>query len=244
MAGASVGLSAILVQEGGIKLNGSMVEVEAEIRPSDVVEIGDAKLVVEAVRVPESKGIAAVSAGGMGLKLEDPAVATAAGTVLPAAQTAMQADVQAAAPPRSSGASLFNVREARPRGEVLEVVAYWDKTIIEAEYFHRDFKEFNKVTIGTTDVSHFIAANRDMKTIKRHVLAEFSGSGYRLNLINGMTARVRKGGKVSRIEGSQRISLGKRDFGASCFWRSQVFSYFCQATQCYFATGAQPRSVF
>ena len=215
-----------LGSEGGIKLNGSVVEVEAEIRPSDVVEIGAAKLVIEAVRAHESKGIAAISAGGMGLKLEEPAAATDAGTALPAAQTAMQADVQAAAPQRSSGASLFNVREARPRGEVLEVVAYWDKTIIEAEYFHRDFKEFNKVTIGTTDVSHFIAANRDTKIIKRHVLAEFSGSGYRLNLIDGMTARVRKGGKVSRIEGSQRISLGKRDLVQVAFGAIRYFLIF------------------
>ena len=61
-----------LGSEGGIKLNGSVVEVEAEIRPSDVVEIGAAKLVIEAVRMPASKGSAAVSAGGMGLKTRRP----------------------------------------------------------------------------------------------------------------------------------------------------------------------------
>jgi len=211
-----------LGSEGGIKLNGSVVEVEAEIRPSDVVEIGEAKLVVEAVQVPESN----TGAGGMGLTLEEPSVTTDVGTALPKLPTTVSTDVQATAPRHASRAALFNVREARPRGEVLEVVAYWDKTIIEAEYFHRDFKEFNKVTIGTTDVSHFIAANRDTETIKRHVLAEFSGSGYRLNLIEGMTARVRKGGKVSKIEGSHRISLGKRDLVQVTFGAIRYFLIF------------------
>ena len=200
-----------LGSEGGIKLNGNVVEVEAEIRPSDVIELGDAKLVVEAS--PSSKGTAA---GGTVMKSD---VASAAPN-----RTASQ---PAPAAQRSSGASLFNVREARPRGEVLEVVAYWDKTIIEAEYFHRDFKEFNKVTIGTTDVSHFIAANRDTRTIKQHVLADFSRSGgYRLNLIDGMTARVRKGGKVSRVEGAQRISLGKRDLVQVAFGAVRYFLIF------------------
>ena len=216
-----------LGSEGGIKLNGNVVEVEAEIRPSDVVEVGEAKLVIEAVRAPESKGLSAGSAEGTKLKTEATlGAATATGTVMPHSQTAAPVEATAAAPKRSGGASLFNVREARPRGEVLEVVAYWDKTIIEAEYFHRDFKEFNKVTIGTTDVSHFIAANRDTSTIKRHVLAEFRGSGYRLNLINGMTARVRKGGKVSRVEGSQRISLGKRDLVQVAFGAVRYFLIF------------------
>ena len=211
-----------LGSEGGIKLNGSVVEVEAEIRPSDVVEIGDAKLVVEAVHVPESN----TGAGSMGLTLEEPSAASNVGTALPKLPATVSTDVQATAPRHASRAALFNVREARPRGEVLEVVAYWDKTIIEAEYFHRDFKEFNKVTIGTTDVSHFIAANSDMETIKRHVLAEFSGSGYRLNLIEGMTARVRKGGKVSKVEGSHRISLGKRDLVQVTFGAIRYFLIF------------------
>ena len=202
-----------LGSEGGIKLNGSVVEVEAEIRPSDVIELGDAKLVVEAD--PSSKGVVA---GGAAMKLE-----TAPAT----SDRALPQTGAPAAARRTSGASLFNVREARPRGEVLEVVAYWDKTIIEAEYFHRDFKEFNKVTIGTTDVSHFIAANRDTHTIKRHVLAEFSRSGgYRLKLIDGMTARVRKGGKVSRVEGSQTISLGKRDLVQVAFGAVRYFLIF------------------
>ncbi len=213
-----------LGSEGGIKLNGSEVEVEAEIRPSDVIEIGTAKLVVEAVRTPEIRGSA--SAGGLGLELGEPSVPSSTGTALPTPAPAMPVETRTDTTARSSGASLFNVREARPRGEVLEVVAYWDRTIIEAEYFHRDFKEFNKVTIGTTDVSHFIAANRDTKTIKRHALAEFSGNGYRLNLIDGMTARVRKGGKVSKIEGSQRISLGKRDLVQVAFGAVRYFLIF------------------
>ena len=182
-----------LGSETGIKLNGSPVEVEAEISPSDVIEIGAAKLVVEAIQVPAQPAPADAT------KLQLDISAPTSGTERDAAAMSTQ-------PVAKSSASLFNVREARPRGEVLEVVAYWDKTIIEAEYFHRDFKDFNRVTIGTTDVSHFIAANRGINVIKKHVLAEFNSSGgYRLNLIDGMTARVRKGGKVSKLSGERSV---------------------------------------
>ncbi len=209
-----------LGSEGGVKLNGSAIEVEAEINPSDVIELGDAKLVVEAVRVPDYKG--AVVAG-TGVRLE----AAGGGGALPPVPPAPVPQQEQPAPSHDRRASLFNVREARPRGEVLEVVAYWDKTIIEAEYFHRDFKEFNKVTIGTTDVSHFIAANRDAQLIKRHVLAEFGrGGGYRLNLSDGMTARVRKGGKVSKISGARSISLGKHDLVQVAFGAVRYFLIF------------------
>ena len=227
-----------LGSEGGIKINGSVVEVEAEIRPSDVIEIGEVKLVVEAVRPAGGKDPAAArgglrldipvaAAGTVETPAEQPLPTMAGDTAATAVPTgAAPAPAPTAMPRRRAGASLFNVKEARPRGEVLEVVAYWDRTIIEAEYFHRDFKEFNKVTIGTTDVSHFIAANRDTKLIKRHVLAEFSSGGYRLNMIDGMTARVRKGGKVSKISGARTISLGKRDLVQVAFGAVRYFLIF------------------
>lgn len=203
-----------LGSEAGIKLNGNVIEVEAEIRPSDVIEIGDAKLVIEAVRSVERGVLAGEAAPSADISADDRTAITAT----PAVAERTHSDRQSAA--------LFNVREARPRGEVLEVVAYWDKTIIEAEYFHKDFKEFNKVTIGTTDVSHFIAANRGTSVIKRHVLASFSSGGYRLNLLNGMTARVRKGGKVSKLEGERSITLGRRDLVQVAFGAIRYFLIF------------------
>ena len=200
-----------LGSEGGVKLNGKKIEVEAEIRPSDVVEIGSVKLVIETIR-DRSTPVSPVFNQSASTKIT--------GTRERSVPAPEQRQVK-------SSASLFNVREARPRGRVLEVVAYWDRTILEAEYFHKDFKEFDTVTIGSAGKSHFIAANKESGNIKRHVLAKFRGSsGYKLNLLDGMTARIRKGGKVSKLSGRQSVSLGNRDIVHITFGAVNYFLIF------------------
>ena len=196
-----------LGSQTGVKLNGQLIEVEADISPSDVIEIGNNKLVIEVVRAevagrPVPPPFANKTSVKTTVDKQSP--------VMPAGKAV--SPIEPEAPLKRIGASLFNIKEARPRGRVLEVVAYWDQTILEAEYFHKDFKDFNKVTIGSTGKSHFIAANKDNDTIKRHVLAKFDGSGgYKLRLLDGMTARIRKGGKVVKLSGKQSVSLGNRD---------------------------------
>ena len=199
-----------LGSQSGIKLNGQMVEVEADISPSDVVEIGDNKLVIEVVRA-EVAGRPAPPpfANKTAVKTTVDQKAVGQPPIISSAKS--PAPIEPESPAKRIGASLFNIKEARPRGRVLEVVAYWDQTILEAEYFHKDFKDFNKVTIGSTGKSHFIAANKDIDNIRRHVLAKFDGSGYKLRLLDGMTARIRKGGKVVKLSGKQSVSLGNRD---------------------------------
>ena len=178
-----------LGSERGIILNGKKIDVEAEIRPADVAEIGSVKIILELVREGSPK------------------------SVIPVISKEKSSDSPAKTAEQRAGDSLFNIKKARPRGRVLEVVAYWGDTILEAEYFHKDFKDFNCVTIGSIDKSHFIAANEDPKVrISRHVLAKFTGDGsYRLNLLNGMTTRIHKGGKVIQVKGKKRLSVGKRD---------------------------------
>ena len=213
-----------LGSQTGIKLNGQLIEVEADISPSDVIEIGDNKLVIEMVRA-EVAGRPApppfankTRAKAMADKASPSPAVSASKAVSP---------IEPEAPLKRIGASLFNIKEARPRGRVLEVVAYWDQTILEAEYFHKDFKDFNKVTIGSTGRSHFIAANKDSDNIKRHVLAKFdSGGGYKLRLLDGMTARIRKGGKVVKLSGKQSVSLGNRDIVHIVFGAVKYFLIF------------------
>ena len=178
-----------LGSDRGVILNGKKIDVEAEIRPSDVAEIGSVKIALESVQ--------------KSAPLPPP----------PQERSSIFSKEKTKKQKKFPVSSLFNVREARPRGSVLEVVAYWDKTILEAEHFHRRFKDFDQVTIGLVDSAHFIAANSDPKVkIRKHVLAKFSGEGsYRLNLLDGMVARVHKNGKVFTAKGRKKISVGKRD---------------------------------
>ena len=179
-----------LGSERGVILNGNKIDVEAEIRPSDVAEIGSVKIALESVQKTAPA---------------PPPPPTERSSIFSREKSKKQKKFPVS--------SLFNVREARPRGSVLEVVAYWDKTILEAEHFHKRFKDFDQVTIGLVDSAHFIAANSDPAVkIRKHVLARLSGEGsYRLNLLDDMVARVHKNGKVSTVKGRKKISVSKRD---------------------------------
>lgn len=104
---------------------------------------------------------------------------------------------------------LFSPRNAKPSGDVLEVVSYWGDTVLDVELFHPTFKGFEQATIGTPPKSHFLAGGKS--NISQHILAQVTAEGFKLRLLPDMTARVRKGGKVGEKKGKGSIGLGKRD---------------------------------
>lgn len=107
------------------------------------------------------------------------------------------------------GAMLFSPRNAKPSGDVLEVVSYWGDTVLDVDLFHPTYKGYTKATIGTPPIAHFLAGGKS--DIKSHPLAELSPSGYKIKLLPDMQARIRKGGEVSDSKGKGTITLGKRD---------------------------------
>lgn len=104
---------------------------------------------------------------------------------------------------------LFSPRKARPSGNVLEVVCYWGDTIIDVDLFHPSFKGYERVTIGVPPKAHFIAGGDE--DVSSHPFADVTEEGYRLRLLPGMDARIRKGGEVFAKTGDAKISLGRRD---------------------------------
>lgn len=105
---------------------------------------------------------------------------------------------------------LFSPRDARPTGDILEVVAYWEDTVLDVDLFHPEFKDFNSVTIGVTPDAHFVAAGEDH--FVSHTLARFSSNGgFKLKLLKGMETRLRRGGKVEKIAGEGSVALERRD---------------------------------
>jgi pSer/pThr/pTyr-binding forkhead associated (FHA) protein len=120
---------------------------------------------------------------------------------------------------------LFSPRDARPSGDILEVVAYWEDTVLDVDLFHPAFKEFNKVTIGVTPHAHFIAAGEDH--FSTHTLARFSSSGgFKLNLLPGMETRMRRSGKVEKVSGQGQVSMDRRDIAHIKFGPVRYFLLF------------------
>ncbi len=110
----------------------------------------------------------------------------------------------------SDGAEmLFSPRHAKPSGNVLEVVSYWDDTILDVELFHRRIKGFERATIGTPPKAHFLAGGSE--DVSFHELARPNEEGYALNLLPDMSARLRRGGKVIEERGPKSITMSKHD---------------------------------
>ncbi|MBQ47314.1 MAG: hypothetical protein CMP10_07575 [Zetaproteobacteria bacterium] len=105
---------------------------------------------------------------------------------------------------------LFNPRQARPTGNVLEVVSYWGNTVLEVELFHNGYKNYDHVTIGDPNKSHFLGGGSEKSP--EHTLAHLTQNGYRVALTQDMDARIRKDGKTLKISGEKKkVNLGKRD---------------------------------
>ena len=83
---------------------------------------------------------------------------------------------------------LFTPRVSAPTGKELEIVHYWDDRVLGVEHFLYDDKGDNKIIIGSSERSHFVASGGE----KDHILVELTPEGYKLNLAEGMSARIRK----------------------------------------------------
>jgi TonB family protein len=218
-----------LGSEGGIQVNGNFIEVEATLAAGDKITVGAVELVVvergvqpvmtpppppprfaSTMTSPEmqpavagvppvvpgraDKGVAQQSARGQSTLMRQPeaSVGRAPESTMP-----------------GSGV-LFSPKNARPSGDVVEAVAFWGDTVLDVDYFHPSIKGNEQLLIGDpTKDAHLIAAGPD--NVSSHALASISSSGFRLRLLPGMTARLRRGGKVEKVAGPAKVNLDRRD---------------------------------
>lgn len=232
--------------ETGVKVNGVLIDVESHLKAGDKISVGSVVLeFAEQVQVIPPPP-------GPGVTIPPPAIAPSA----PSAKTDVRVSVDklrtpaSSAPPESSPKAntegratvrqeapsealerrvqknvLFHPRDAVPKGDTLEVVAYWGDTVLDVDLFHPSFKNFDHVTIGVTPIAHFIAAGEEH--FIKHNLVRFSSSGgYKLKLLNGMDTRVRRGGKVEKIDGQGSVSLDRRDIAHIKFGSVRYFMLF------------------
>ncbi len=213
-----------LGSESGIQVNGSFIEVESAVKAGDTITVGSVQMqiverrpaAVEPVVPPPPPPRFATTAttppsvaGVSPVTPSTPASAevSAKSTVMRAPQASAEKAPESMMP--GSGV-LFSPKDARPGGDVLEAVAYWGDTVLDVDYFHPSIKGNEQVLIGDpTKDAHLIAAGPD--NITSHALASISSSGYRLRLLPGMRARLRRSGKVEKVDGPAKINLDRRD---------------------------------
>ncbi len=216
-----------LGSEAGIQVNGKFIDVETSVKIGDVITIGSVELLMAENREPVAAAVQvppppppgrfattttttpqakAGAAGALGT-----AATSGAATVLrtPDARGG-QRPGQAIESQMPRSGVLFSPKAARPAGDVLEAVAYWGDTVLDVDYFHPSIKGNEQVLIGDpTGEAHLIAAGPD--NITSHALVSMSSSGFRLRLLPGMRARLRRGGKIEKVEGPAKINLDRRD---------------------------------
>jgi TonB family protein len=181
-----------LGSDQGIVVNGQKIDVEKVLTPGDLIKIGNVELTFKV----EDK----IPSPPVGVPAPPPVEHTAA----PSAPKPVSSPEAV----KERGEKLFSPREAKPAGDVLEVVAYWGDTVLEVEHYEANKGDKSKARIGRPPEDDFIAAGP--KDVKNYALAKATESGYKVKLIDGMKGRLRKAGKVEKVaEG--KYSLSRRD---------------------------------
>jgi outer membrane biosynthesis protein TonB len=219
----------------GVKVNGVLIDVESALKSGDKISIGSVQvefveqhqmvppppmpgIVGSPVNVPPVRQAEAARSPDNDLRAKSvPSI--------PMGRETIRQDRPEQAERRVQKNILFSPRDARPSGDILEVVAYWGDSVLDVDLFHPQFKDYDHVSIGVTPHAHFIAAGEDH--FIKHTLARFSSSGgYKLKLLKGMDTRIRRGGKVEKIEGEGSVALDRRDIAHIKFGSVRYFLLF------------------
>ena len=194
-----------LGSETGVKVNGKKIQVESSIKPGDKLSIAGIKLLIEMQQDADDSEDS---------DIQRPETIAPPPITLPKQSPNSLVHDEGGTQSRRNEAMnqkndlLFSPKDAKPSGDILEVVAYWGDTIVEVEHFHPSYKGYGNVTIGDPTQSHFIAAGDE--AVSHYVLAKLRDDGYKLKLRPTMTARLRRGGSVEKVEGGSH-SMGRRD---------------------------------
>ena len=230
-----------LGSEMGIKVNGTHIDVEGKIQENDTITIGSIDLKICAYEEPKDEVPAppvppAVTGPGTAIADSQSLHAETAHSPEPSHQPQqipqttndVLKSTAIAMPENDFGRRhkdiLFSPRDAKPTGDVLEVVAYWGDTVLEVGLFHETSKGFESVTIGDPTKSHLIAAGKSH--FDSFTMVQLKSEGYKLNLHDGMKGRLRRSGKVENVENQGSYSMGKRDIAHVKYGAVRYFMMF------------------
>lgn len=186
---SETGLTSIvdMASDLGVFLNGERIDVTAPLKSGDVITIGGAAITVKDHDLNASaKGQAKDAEGAKG---QQPRVANAR--------------------------ILFTAEKERRTGSTLEVVAFWDQSILDVRHYGGDQLagedlRSNKVILGNEHDGELIGVGPKANT-RNLKLADVKGSKAVVYLNDEMRARVRRGARFEQIKGPSEVQLSGND---------------------------------
>lgn len=185
-----------MASAGGVLVNDKRIEVSAIITVGDKIQIGDSLISVkEAPESAESKSAQ---------KDHDTSPSARGG------------QAKAAVPRIANSRLLFTAEKDRRTGSTLEVVAFWDQSILDVRHYGGeqlspdDEPRSNSVIIGNESDGHLIGVGPkgNARNLK---IADVRGSKAVVHLNSEMRARVRRGTRFDQVTGPAEVQLSAND---------------------------------
>lgn len=195
----STGIATVvdMASETGVLVNNNRIDVSAIISVGDQVQIGDAVISVrEAADSGDSKSTQ---------REQDNSSPNTQG-----------ARAKAAVPRIANSRLLFTAEKDRRTGSTLEVVAFWDQSILDVRHYggeqlsDKDEPRSNSVVIGNESDGHLIGVGPKANTRKLKI-ADVRGSKAIVYLNDEMRARVRRGARFDQVTGPCEVQLSAND---------------------------------
>ncbi len=176
-----------MASDVGVFVNGERVDVTAPIKPGDVIRIADVSI---EVRMAETSS----AAKNQGNEAD--------------AAKGQQARV-------ANGRILFTAEKERRTGSTLEVVAFWDQSILDVRHYGGEQNpgeelRSNKVVLGNEHEGDLIGVGPKANT-RNLKLADVKGSKAVVYLNDEMRARIRRGARFEQIKGPSEVQLSGND---------------------------------
>jgi outer membrane biosynthesis protein TonB/pSer/pThr/pTyr-binding forkhead associated (FHA) protein len=243
--------------ESGVRLNNQVIEVVQPIKPGDIIQIGSIRIEVldpESIKAVPPPPLVPGKAAGAGLppppRAEERSDAALRKTeVAPGdlRKTVVQerpefspgkneprleqddADEvsKIGKPARIAQPQLFKPGKERPAGATLEVVAFWDQSILDVRHYGgRAAKDEQprprEVYIGNEEDGHLIGVGPRADT-RNYLFADADDSKTTIHLNGDMRARIRRGGRFEKVSGPTDINLSAKEIA---FVRHGPIDYF------------------
>jgi pSer/pThr/pTyr-binding forkhead associated (FHA) protein/outer membrane biosynthesis protein TonB len=223
--------------ETGVRHNGNKIDVIQKLSPGDLVQIGDVRIEVLPAEKEEATIVNRDHAGRAIPKndSEDMPHKMVRATIMSPVRepergssqnknhrsTNASSRGQSNGTPEKDGApklpaqDLFVPGKERPTGSTLEVVAFWDQSILDVRHYGGNAQKdeeprSNSVYIGNEEDGHLIGVGPNADT-RNKKLAEVRGSKTSVHLDADMRARVRKGGRFEKVQGPKDFSLDSKE---------------------------------
>lgn len=197
-----------MASDDGVKLNGKTIEVVEKIKAGDLIQIGDVR-----IEVSEAEAETPVPKKSNGSESSSENKKGRSFRATQKAERFEEGNVKKR--PRVNYGALFQPGKERPTGSTLEVVAFWDQSILDVRHYggkEKNDKEPrpNEVILGNEEDGHIIGVGPKANT-RNYKLADVEGSKTTVFLNKDMRARVRKGAGYEKIDGPGKFTMASKD---------------------------------